>query len=215
MHTLFLIGNIASGKSTAARYLESRGAWHLDLDAMAKELYVPGSELVADIAEVFGWDVLSGDGTIKTRVLAERAFETPEQTERLNALVHPALLAQLSHMLLPANCCSTMVPEHPLAVVEVSAPVGFQDAFGLADDVIAITASYDIRRRRALERGMSLEDFERRASVQPSESELCALAHSVIDNTHADDTLFDALDAWISSRGLDESLSRCKVMADA
>lgn len=202
MYTVFLIGNIASGKSTAARYLEMRGARRLDLDVLAKELYIPGSPLVQSIADAFGWDVLDQDGGVRPAVLGEQAFVSPEATARLNALVHPVLLEQLSHMLLPANCCSTVVPDFPLTVVEVSAAAAFTDAFGLADEVMAIAAPLDARRKRALERGMDGDDFDRRAEVQPSEQELYALASTVIDNTVADDTLFDALDAWIDERGL-------------
>ena len=51
MITFFLIGNIASGKSTAARYLERRGAMRIDLDQLAKDLYQPGSAVVDAIAE--------------------------------------------------------------------------------------------------------------------------------------------------------------------
>ncbi len=40
-----------------------------------------------------------------------------------------------------------------LTVVEVSAAASFTDAFGLADDVLAVHAPLDIRRARALERG--------------------------------------------------------------
>ena len=56
MFTVFVLGNIASGKSTACRYLESRGAMLIDLDELAKSLYVPGSEIVNALAEEFGWD---------------------------------------------------------------------------------------------------------------------------------------------------------------
>ena len=41
MFTVFVLGNIASGKSTACRYFESRGAMLIDLDELAKSLYVP------------------------------------------------------------------------------------------------------------------------------------------------------------------------------
>lgn len=202
MYTLFLIGNIASGKSTAAHYLEKRGARRLDLDTMAKALYIPGSSLVQSIADAFGWDILDCEGGIRHPLLAERAFSSPDATARLNAMVHPVLVEQLGHMLLPANCCSTMIPDFPLTVVEVSAPAAFTDAFGLADEVMAISVPLDVRRIRALERGMSADDFDRRADVQPSEHDLCALASSVIDNTAADDGLFAALDTWLDERGL-------------
>ena len=203
MYTVFMIGNIASGKSTASRYLESLGARRIDLDAMAKDLYIPGSALVSDIADAFGWDVLDENGFIRSTVLAERAFGTPDQIKRLNDLVHPVLLMQLSSTLLPVNCCSALIPSFPLTVVEVSAAASFTDAFGLADEVMAITAPVEVRRLRAVERGMSEEDFDARATCQPTEEELCSLASFVIDNTAADDSLFRALDDWAASRGID------------
>lgn len=203
MFTLFLLGNIASGKSTAARYLESRGALRIDLDELAKGLYVPGSDLVQDIASAFGWDVLDAEGGVRRHVLAARAFSTPEDTARLNALVHPALLRQLTHRLLPTECCTARVPAWPLAVVEVSAPAGFEDAFGLADGVVAVSAPRELRRQRAIERGMDAGDFDRRADVQSTEAELAALADAVIDNAAADDSLFAALDAYLAERGVD------------
>lgn len=76
------------------------------------------------------------------------------------------------------------------------------DAFGLADDVIAITAPLGVRRTRAIERGMRPDDFDRRTEIQPSEDALCALAGTVIDNTCADDGLFTALDAWLDQHDM-------------
>ncbi len=202
MITLFLIGNIASGKSTAARYLERRGALRIDLDELAKDLYQPGSAVVDEIAAEFGWDVVNANGGIDRAVLADRAFATPEDTARLNAIVHPVVLEQLGLRLLPANCCSVMVPEHPFAVVEVSAPEGFEDAFALADEVVAITAPLEARRVRAIERGMDADDFDRRAECQPSDERLLALATRSIDNSAADDSLFDSLDALLEELGV-------------
>lgn len=202
MITLFLIGNIASGKSTAARYLERRGALRIDLDELAKDLYQPGSAVVDEIAAEFGWNVVNANGGIDRAVLADRAFATPEDTARLNAIVHPVVLEQLGLRLLPANCCSVMVPEHPFAVVEVSAPEGFEDAFALADEVVAITAPLEARRVRAIERGMDADDFDRRAECQPSDERLLALATRSIDNSAADDSLFDSLDALLEELGV-------------
>lgn len=202
MITLFLIGNIASGKSTAARYLERRGALRIDLDQIAKDLYQPGSAVVDEIAQEFGWGVLDACGGIDRSALAARAFASPEDAQRLNAIVHPVVLEQLGLRLLPANCCSVMVPEHDLAVVEVSAPEGFTDAFALADEVVAIAAPVEVRRVRAIDRGMMPSDFDRRAECQPSDERLASLASRVIDNSSADDSLFDSLDRLVEGLGV-------------
>lgn len=202
MFTVFIIGNIASGKSCASRYLERNGAYRIDLDELAKSLYQPGSALVGDLSEAFGWDILDASGGIRRDVLAERAFSSAESAELLNSIVHPVLLEQLSLRLLPVNCCSVLVPEHPWTVVEISVAAAFTDAFGLADEVVAITAPLDVRRERAVLRGMALEDFDARAALQPAEDELCSLATTVIDNSAGDDGLFRDLDAWMSAHGL-------------
>ncbi len=39
-------------------------------------------------------------------------------------------------------CCTVASPRYPFAVVEVSAPTGFEDAFGLADEILVISAPW-------------------------------------------------------------------------
>ena len=56
-------------------------------------------------------------------------------------------------------------------------------------------------------RGISYEDFDRRAVVQPSDGELAARGTFVIDNTGSREDLERALDAWLSARGFGESAS--------
>lgn len=89
MFTVFVLGNIASGKSTACRYLESHGALLIDLDVLAKSLYVPGSDIVNALAEEFGWDILDEEGGVRRNILASRAFVSPDTVARLNSIVHP------------------------------------------------------------------------------------------------------------------------------
>ena len=208
MYSVFVIGNIASGKSAACRYLSSKGGLYIDLDDLAKSLYIPGSDLVCSIADTFGWDILTSEGGINKALLAERAFASPETTKLLNDLVHPVLVDQLAARLLEPICCTVSPLHNPFAVVEVSAPRDFEDGFGLADEVIAITAPLEIRRSRAIRRGMSSSDFDRRADIQPSERELSSLATLVIDNSADDDGLFRSLDAWLVDRGFSISTDR-------
>ena len=202
MFTLFVIGNIASGKSTAVRYLARQGARIIDLDQVAKDLYVPGSAVVNELRDAFGSAILDAAGAIRPKVLADHAFATKDDARRLNEIVLPRVHERLTAMLMP-SCCTVAMPSNcRLIVVEISLAASFTYAFPLADEVMAITAPVEMRRRRAIERGMDGEDFDNRAALQPTEEELCALASVVIDNTAADDTLFSALDAWLEQHGL-------------
>lgn len=204
MFTVFVLGNIASGKSTACRYFKSRGALLIDLDELAKSLYVPGSDIVNSLAEEFGWDILDEQGGIRRNVLASRAFVSSDAVARLNDIVHPVLIEQLSLRILDPVCCTVSFPRYPFAVVEVSAPTGFEDAFGLADEILVISAPLAIRRERAIHRGMEPSDFDARSACQPDEASLCSLATTVIDNEAGDNSLFEQLDAWLARHGFSD-----------
>ena len=203
MDTVFLIGSIASGKSTAARYFERLGARRIDLDRFAKDLYVPGSELVDELAAEFGVEVVTEEGGIDTKRLAARAFETAESTARLNGIVHPVLRDRLTQVLFPVPCASMAAPRYPFTVIEASVPAAVRDLFPLADEVLAIVAPLEVRRSRAIGRGMDPADFDRRAALQPSDEEIAAMATSVIENTFEDEDDFtDALGQWLFARGV-------------
>lgn len=213
MFTVFVLGNIASGKSTACRYFESRGAMLIDLDELAKSLYVPGSDIVNALADEFGWDILDEEGAIRRSILASRAFASPDSVARLNGIVHPVLIEQLSLRILDPVCCTVSSPRYPFAVVEVSAPTGFEDAFGLADEILVISAPLSVRRERAIQRGMVPSDFDARSACQPDESALCDLATTVIDNAAGDNSLFDQLDAWLARHGFGDVVDKEEAVA--
>lgn len=214
MTSFFLIGNIASGKSTAARYFACRGARCIDLDRFAKDLYVPGSDIVNELVQEFGVEILDAFGGVDAHQLASRAFESPFATTRLNDIVHPVLKARLAQVLMPVPCAS-MAMGSRLTVVEASVPEAVRDLFPLVDEVLAICAPYEIRRQRAIARGMDPDDFARRASRQPSDAAIAAMATSIIDNSYRDVHEFeDALDDWLLQRGLSGSLGCSEVAHD-
>ena len=206
MRCVFVIGNIASGKSTAARYLASRGGNLIDLDALAKSLYLPGSLVVSELVDAYGNDILDEDGQVVPSKLATRAFSSEEASRRLNGIVYPHLLQRLADLLVGPQCCGATSCGYRFHVVEISVIASFTEALPLADDVIAITAPLEVRRKRAINRGMKEKDFDRRAALQPSEEDICAYATCVIDNSAGDDSLFHVLDEWLCAHGYLEEL---------
>lgn len=202
MFTVFIIGNMASGKSYASHVLESKGAYRIDLDELAKSLYVPASPIVDELCQAFGFEILDDEGGIDVAALSSRAFLSPDSVATLNAIVHPAVLDQLALRLLPVQCCSVLVPQYELTCVEISVPAACTEAFALADEVLAVTAPLESRCVRAVQRGMDRDEFLRRSEFQPSESSVCALADTVIENTGTKDDLERQLAIWLQARGL-------------
>lgn len=180
MKVIFLIGGIASGKSSVARELERRGAVRIDLDQVSRDVLAPGSSLVGRIADAFGPDMVDAKGTLNRRLLAQRAFASAEETERLEAIELPAIRDELT-MRLDLLKKGANVPD--LVVVEVPLPDRMGEMLGLADAVVCVSCPRDLRRERAIGRGMDSSDFDRRADRQLTDGQMAALADIVIDNT--------------------------------
>src|ERR1700712_1955825 len=92
MYLIGLTGGIASGKSTVATRLAEPGAVHIDADQVARDVVEPGTDALQRIAETFGSHLLRADGSLDRPALGAVVFGNPEQLEKLNAIVHPAVL---------------------------------------------------------------------------------------------------------------------------
>lgn len=196
MRCAFLAGGIASGKSTVSRLLREKGAWVVDLDQVSRDVLQPGSPLLDELSAEFGDDIVDGQtGELNRGLLAKRAFASAEATERLEQIELPAIRERLAQVL-TTSCCATTAPA--LTVVEVPLLDRVEDMFSLADDILVVVAPMDLRRERAVGRGMTAEDFDVRVSKQPSEDYLRAHATHVFDNSGNEEALRKQVDLWWS-----------------
>lgn len=179
MYVLAVTGGIGAGKSTAARFFAERGAVVIDADDLAKGLLKPGSPLVEPLAAAFGEGVRGTDGGIEPAALAEAAFATPETAARLNAIVHPAVYTALAGAL---DALAVQAKPPRLVVVDVPLLYEAPRFLDLFDAVLAISASEEARLERAVARGMSAADAERRMACQASDAERRSIADYVIEN---------------------------------
>jgi dephospho-CoA kinase len=90
-----LTGGIASGKSAVARLFAARGVPVIDTDQIARDVVEPGQPALAELVEAFGAAILRPDGHLDRRALREQVFADPSQRRRLEALLHPRILAEL------------------------------------------------------------------------------------------------------------------------
>ncbi|MBR3755041.1 MAG: dephospho-CoA kinase [Clostridia bacterium] len=90
-----LTGATGSGKSTVAKRLcEKYGIAHIDCDAIAREITSANSPVLAQLAAVFGEDIILDDGSLDRAALAARAFSSKEATKRLNGIMHPIIISK-------------------------------------------------------------------------------------------------------------------------
>lgn len=193
MYVVVLAGGIASGKSTVARELAARGAHLQDLDVLAREVVAPGSPTLAHIARAFGSDVLDAEDTLRRDVLARRAFASEQATRELERITHPAIRERLAHWLAEQG-------PNALCVVEIPLLDRMEDAAAQANEVICVVCPREVRRERAMRRGMTGEDFDARVRQQPSDAYLAEHATTVFTNDQDEQTLKDRIDTWWRQR---------------
>lgn len=181
--TIGLTGGIGSGKSTVARLFASLGAVVVDADAIVHELQAPGTPLVAEIAAAFGPEVLDAGGALDRKRLADLVFAEAALRERLNALVHPRVRAEMARRIEAARSAGA-----PLVVLDIpllfeTRPRDRDAARAGFDATVLVYAPREIQIERTVARdGCSRADVEARIAAQLPIDEKRALADHVIDN---------------------------------
>ena len=163
-----LTGGIASGKSTVAARMRELGLTVLDADQLAHELMEPGQAAYEDVVREFGQEVLAADGRIDRKKLGDIVFRDAEKRERLNAIVHPRVIAAREEQL------KQMEAENPNGIAVIEAALLVESGYYKKLDrlIVCVCSPQDqIARLRA--RGLTEEEAKRRIKAQmPLEEKL-------------------------------------------
>ena len=176
-----LTGGMASGKSTAARYLKELGAHVIDADVLGHRAYEIGSPAHAQIAAAFGADVLATDGTIDRKALGGKVFGQPAALKKLTDIVWPAIRQLATDEIARVKTAATA----RVIVLEAAMlfEAGWQD---IGDEVWVNIIERPLAIARALQRdNLPQAALERRLDAQLSNAERIARADVVIDNNGA------------------------------
>lgn len=173
-----LTGGIGSGKSTVSALLARRGAAVIDADGITRELQAPGQPVLAAIVERFSPDVLATDGALDRQALADLVFSDPDALAALNAIVHPAVGAEIARRLeAGAGTDDVVILDVPLLVES-----------DRNDRDLAALVVVDVDPEIALDRlvrlrGMRADDARARMARQATRRQRLARADIVIDNS--------------------------------
>jgi dephospho-CoA kinase len=91
-----LTGGIASGKTTVADLFAALGVPVLDTDQIARDVVEPGQPALAEVVAAFGPRILGPDSRLDRPRLRARVFADPDSRQRLEAILHPAIRAELA-----------------------------------------------------------------------------------------------------------------------
>lgn len=195
MVTLAVTGGIGSGKSTVAAMLaEKAGVRVLSADDEAKRLMVEDDGLRAALVERFGVETFLNDGSLNRAGLAAKVFDNPIELEALNALVHPAVRAELVRSIERARQDGVLLFVYDVALIEEI------DVANLVDAVVVVDAPIETRIARVMARNhLSREEILDRMGHQSSPELYRRLADHVIENDGDRISLQEAVDVLYAS----------------
>ncbi len=169
-----LTGGIASGKSTVSGLFAALGVPIIDTDQIARDVVPPGSALLARVVDQFGAGVLTPGGELNRRALRERVFADPADRAALEALMHPAIMAQLRQRVATAGGAYQILAIPLLVEHSLAASV---------DRVLLIDCDEQLQLRRVQIRdGVTLAQARGVLAAQASRAARLAVADDVIVN---------------------------------
>lgn len=177
MEIIGITGPTGAGKSTVCKALAAHGFEHLDADAIAKSLYVPDAPVLQALQCAFGVDILRQDGTLNRKALAAVAFATPQNTARLNAIVHPVVTREIRARL-------DELRKSGVKSVIIDAIALFESGENeLCDRTVGVIAPKEIRMERIRARdNLTAQEAALRIDAQPDEAFYTARCDVVLRN---------------------------------
>jgi dephospho-CoA kinase len=175
---LGLTGSIGMGKSTIAQMFRDEGVPVWDADEAVHRLYAGSPDLKKSLTEAFG-DVLT-DSKVDRAKLSAALKTAPNGFDRLNAIVHPATVADRQVFMDSED-------RHHAELVVADIPLLYETgAEKHLDYVLVVSAPTEVQKRRVMARpGMTEDKFAAILSRQLPDAEKRRRASFVIDTSQS------------------------------
>ncbi|MCK8060612.1 MULTISPECIES: dephospho-CoA kinase [unclassified Fusibacter] len=193
MKIIGLTGGIASGKSTASRYLEHCGIPIIDADLIAREVVQPGKPALKKIVDSFSEDILLPTGELNRKKLGQIVFSDPVKLKELNQIVHPSIRSAITQRIVhfeDDRSCKAVIIDAALLI-----ETGLHE---MVDDVWLMVVDKRVQLDRLISRNnLSEEDAQKMIVTQLTLEEKKKLARVYIDNNRGLADLYHQLDELV------------------
>ena len=180
MVVIGLTGGIASGKTTAAGFLEAAGAPVVRADRLARMVVAPGTPGLAEIARA--WPaVIAPNGELDRKELAAVIFSDSDARRRLEAITHPRIHRRMRRWLEARRRAGA-----PAAVCDIPLlfEVGYDREAGFLDRIWVVSVDPETQLRRLMQRdGLARAEAQLRVDAQWPLARKRERADLVLDNS--------------------------------
>ena len=186
MKIICLTGGIASGKSSAARLLESLGAKIIDADKLGHRSYKKGSHAYGELIRAFGKKIIGANGEIDRKILGTIVFNDEKRLKNLTDIVWPSIrfLAEKKIEELKKNDREATVVLEAAVLIEAG-----WETIGTETWVIEVNPEVAVR-RIMLRNQISESEARSRIDSQLTNQERAAKADVIITNNGSTEDFF-------------------------
>lgn len=199
-----IAGGSGTGKSTVARHVAQRfRGVHVDADREAHAVLAEDAAVLDGLRREFGDAVFNADGSVSRLRLGRSVFADPGRLQRLNAIVHPAVMRRCAEAVEKARATGARVVVVDAALLlEVAMP------FRL-DLSLALRCDFATRLARIMSKGgWSEADVRARLERQRDMEKHFDKADAVVDTGRDLGEVFNDVDALVASALDAESKSK-------
>ena len=169
-----ITGGIGSGKSTVCKVFKVLGIPIFEADQVARQLMNSDAKIRIQLIKLFGKSVYLPDQTVDRKFLSGIVFNNPTLLEKLNCIVHPAILYAY------AKWCQNQQSPYILHEAAILFESGF---YKLMDKTIVVATDEIERIQRVMKRDGATEELVRqRIRNQWTDKKRIKLADFVINN---------------------------------
>lgn len=182
-----ITGGIGSGKSAVTDRFAKLGIVVVDADVAARLVVEPGSDALSAIADRFGDDVITTEGTLDRAALRKRVFSDESERHWLEQLTHPLIGEKIREQLEAADSDYAILSSPLLLETSQS---------DIVDTIVVVDVPETIQVERASRRDTNSEAQIRRImAAQMPRQERLEKADIVIDNSGS----FEALEKEVKA----------------
>lgn len=186
-------GGMGAGKSRVLAYLEEKwNARTIRLDDISRDLLARNGLCYEQTIHIFGEEIVKPDGDLDRALIARMIFEDSRLRDRLNALVHPAVKAEVRRIAEEMRQLDA-----GLLVVEAALLIegGYRE---ICDELWYIYADEAVRRERLKSsRGYTDERIDGTFATQLSDNAFRACVDFVVDNSGSFEDAARAIDSHL------------------
>lgn len=172
-----LTGQTGAGKTTVCRVFRENGFAVIDADMVSRYVVEKGKPCLAELADIFGEDILLENGELNRRKLGRMVFSDKSKLEILNSICCPYITSEILERI-------RAFADEDKKLILLDAPTLFESrADDFCEIIISVIARKENRLARIMERdGLSEEDALRRMESQHDEEFFVKHSEFIIKN---------------------------------